>query len=724
MGTSRSRARGDATSQSTVWSRLGVCVTCASCACVGVLLLGAAARPLATDDAWWHLALGRVFAREGPWLGGDPLLFAAAGPASSASWLADVGLAQALELGGFTGLRIAHVALVAAILVLASVLLRREAASWPVAALTSAAFATLAAYRLFQLRPELVTLLATLLLYGLVLRPREGPSAVRVAGFTLGMAAWANLHAGFLLGPILVAVALAGIAGAALVAGSTPASRARMRRLLLAGVLGTLVTFVNPSGAEPHQAWFRSGVRTPGLTFLSDEWRPLALLSAPGPVGPPSLAAWLLVWALLAGTLATTAVAFARWRRHAPSADVDADAEVDPALVALAWASLAAMTVAVRFTWLAIFPLLLLAQVSAAMHARARAATTAASALLALALLAGFVWIGPWPRISDVIRAVPMTRPYAAEKYFVAPIWLMRDAGLEGRLFTDYELGGFAGFWLAPRIQALVNGSMNVTSSTLEAYFAIKGRRGRASGETFPDLLDREGLDLFLGTGVPDARRPAARATTAWLEATPGWIPIFRNATSALYLRSEPRNATNLRRIADHYRREGVPFDAVRGFEPGRVIRERPDWAIRQGLIPEDFPAIERAAAGATDPGDRLAALRLSASVHALLGLYAAALEREAEIRRLDPKALDAARRSVWCLLRAGRIAEARVEATVLRGSEGRDALARHTAALARALPALSEDEAQAAIQRLPLLTLEESQAITRRLRAAPIRNP
>jgi hypothetical protein len=687
---------------------------------VAALLLAAVARPIATDDVWWHLALGREFARGGPWLDADPLLFAASGPASNASWLADVALAQALAIGGFTGLRIAHVAWVAALLALAAGLLRREATSIRVAALAAAAFATLAAYRVFQLRPELATVLATLLLHALVLRPRAGPSPARIGACAIGMAVWANLHAGFLLGPILAGVALAGVAGAALATGAAPADRVRIRRLAAAALLGALATLANPSGFEPHLAWLRAGASTPGLAFLGDEWRPLALLAWPGPTGPPSRAEWLLAWALVAGTLASTAVAIAGWReRAAHSRAGGAPAGIDPALLALAWAALAAMSVAVRFLWLGIFPLLLLAQTASALRPRirARAALAVLPALAGPALLAGFVWIGPWPRISDVLRSVPMARPYAAEKYFVDPIWLIRDAGLEGRLFTAYELGGFAGFWLAPRVQTLVNGSLNVAPATVEAYFAIRRRIGLARAESFPQLLDRLGLDLFLGTGMQDAGPGASPSTVAHLERTPGWIPIFRNATSAVYLRSVARNAANLRRVADHYAREGVPFDPELGFDPLRVIRARPDWAIAHRLIPEDFAALERESA-AKDPRARVAALGRSASVLALLGACDAALEREAEIGRLDPLALDSRRREIVCLLRAGRFEQARARAIELGPRQDPDGLLRSTVALARSLAALPEDRAQARIRRLPLLTTAEAHEITRALHA------
>ena len=673
-----------------------------------VLLLASVGRPIATDDAWWHLALGRAFAHEGPWLGSDPLLFTALHPPSTSSWLSDLAMAQTLALGGFAALRAVHVACAAALLVLAAALLRREAGAGPAAALGLSAFATLAAYRVFQLRPDLATLLFTLGLYRLVLRPRAGPTRLRIALCAFAMALWANLHAGFVLGLILLAAAIAGLGFAAMVGEASAADRARLRRLLLALVLSGIATLANPSGYEPHLAYLVSGAQSPQLSIVSDEWRPLSLFSWPGS-GVPSRAEWLLTWVLVVGTLASTARAVVRSRT----------ARIDPVLVASAFAALAAMVFAARFLWLGIFPLLLCAQVWAPDRPVVRASRLAAAscALAGGALLAGFCWIGPWPRISDSLRSsgASYAEPYVTRKYYADAIWLIRDAGLEGHLFTHYELGGFAGFWLAPKIETYVNGSLNIPPPVMSAYFAIRARRGVKDGESFADLLDRSDLDLFLGAGVPDPGPRALQSTTAHLERTPGWIPIFRNAASSAYRRASARNDANLRRVSELYAREGVPFDPALGFEPARVIREQPEWAIRHGLIPANFAELERAAAEG-DRRARIPALIRTAALFALLGEYDLALAREAEIASLEPEAIGPERRAVWSLLRAGRLDQAHFAAARLEGREDRDELTRPTVDLALATPSLSPDEAEARIRALPLLTTAQARAITRML--------
>src|SRR5262249_6195927 len=157
---------------------------------------------------------------------------------------------------------------------------------------------------------------------------------------------------------------------------------------------------------------------------------------------------------------------------------------------------------------------------------------------------------------------------------------------------------------------------------TLEALQAIAQRRGVRDGEDLPALLDRLGIDLFLGIRLPDAGLPSRHwtATTAHLEHARGWIPIFRNAESAVYLRANERNRENLARVARYYQDQRVPFDGERGFEICRVIREAPDWAFRHGAIPQRFPLLA-ARADVPTPGD-LPIRDRAAAFYAVLGCY------------------------------------------------------------------------------------------------------
>jgi hypothetical protein len=678
------------------------------------LILLAAGQPLQTDDTWWHLALGRAYATEGPWLAEDPLLHTAAGPPAPAAWLSDLALFFVERAGGIRGLRVTHVLLVTGILALTWSLLRRASGSPAAASLGVGAFGVLTAYRLYQLRPHLVTILATLVLYRLLLEKDAPPSRLRVVSAVGVLALWANAHGGFVLGPILLATAVGGLLLAAPLRAPEQRERDRTRALRLAAALGLglLATLASPEAGAGYLAYLEAGTDTPELAKVVDEWRRVGLFHLPAPNLPPSPLAWGLVWGLLLVTTVAALQAVRRWRR-------DSGSGPDPVRIALAGASIVAMLVAVRFLWLGIFPLLLLAQSGrvwlAGRVAPPRAVAWAAAAA-ALLLAPGFLHFGDWPMLS---RGMPRSwpgyaRPYPAGKYQAHAIWMLEDAGLEGNLYNDYYAGGFLGFWVAPRLRAFVNGTLNLPKPALAAYFAIRGRDGLDPDESFPELLDRYRVDLFLGIELPKLWRPNRpwSYTTTHLERTPGWIPVFRNLRSAVYLRANPRNRANLERVSGFYARHRVPFDPDAGFDPERVIREAPEWATRHGLVPTHFGALV-ASSRAPDPVRRRRATSQLASLYAALGLYERAIQLDRGLARSAPGELVPRRRLVWSLLHLGRADEAIGAARALDGAAPSDLLSLGIAAAARRYATLDDPgEAAALVARLPLFTRAEARRL------------
>jgi len=686
---------------------------------VAALLVVAAAQPLITDDAWWHLALGEAFAREGPWLAADPLLFTAPGPPAPTSWLADVGLYTVHGLAGFRGLRVTAALAVALILALSWRLLRRCSGSPSLASLATACFACLAAYRLVQLRPQLISVLFALFLYALVIAEREDgspPSRWLVALAVALLGLWANLHAAFLVGPILLSAALAGLVAAHPLRSADERRRdlSRGRRLAATLGLGLLATLLNPSLFEPHLAWFVSGADTPSLLRVADEWLPLDPLRLPHGGLPPSALAWALYWALLLLTPISLAAAV----RQPASRASDARQPIDPALMGVAAFALAAPLIAVRFLWLSIFPLLLLACAARRRPARTPAVERSlalAATAFALGLLPAFVQLGDWRFVSSAISTSPAryAMPYRPSKYFARTAWFLDDAALEGRVFNDYFQGGFLGYWLAPEIRAFANGTLNMSSEAIDANLPLRERRGVREGETFEQALDRLGVDLFIGIRLPEPGPPGRPwfYTTAHLESSPGWRLLYRNLYSAVYLRDDARNAANLRRVSAYYRRQGVPFDPQRGFDAAEVVRAAPMWAISKGLVPRDFHALA-SRTRALDSGERNAALRRIASVYAALGLYDESIRADRRLLRGEPTALDAQRRIVWSLLRLDRLEEARTVAEDLLRRPALDSLSRRVGETALLAASLRPDELSRRVARLPVFSSAEARAV------------
>jgi hypothetical protein len=656
------------------------------------LLLFAIGRPVFTDDAWWHLAFGRAYAGAGPWLSADPILHTSTGPPAPASWLSDVGMFAIERALGFFGLRLFHVATALAILALAWETLRRATRSALAASLCTSAFLALASYRLFQLRPELATLLATLVLYRVLLAEGALPSRARIAAATVLCGVWANLHAGFLLGPILIAAAAGGVALSSLLQPDSqrPELRARALRLAAASGLALLATFVNPAGSGAHVAYQRAGGEVSALARVVDEWARFDPFALPVAGLPPTPLAWILVWGLI---LATPLVTISRVRRGR-SAGVDA-VSADAALIGLAGASLVAMLLAVRFLWLGLFPLLLVAReaVDAGLLRTQPRQWLAAAACLAL--LPGFVRLGDWPFLSQGLTGLgPRYRePYAAVKYYAEAAWFLRDAELTGNLYNAYFTGGFLGYWLAPQLRSFVNGSLNVPGEVMRAYGTIQQRASGEGGGDALELLDRYGVDLFVGVGLPSAQHPNRpwRYTTSHLERAENWMLVFRSLRSAVYLRRGERNRENLERISDYYAAQGVPFDPVRGLDVEQVLREAPGWGLRHGLVPRDFARLTRGGGlGAMRARDRLAGL------YAALGLYERAAELDLRALALDPSRARVRRRLAWSLLRLDRTAEAAAQGRRLLESARLDPLSRHVAEAAVEYAPMDDDDRRA----------------------------
>ena len=666
-------------------TRLGLVVHAATLALVALVLVSAG-QPVFSEDTWLRLSLGEAYSAAGPWLSEDPLLHTAIGPPAPAAWLSDVALYGVEHVFGFAGLRSFHVLGVVAILALAWSLLRRTSGSPLLASLGTGVFAVLSAYRLFQLRPHLVSMFLALLLVRILVVDERPPSRQRIFVVVVLFALWANAHAGFVLGPVLLGAAAVGAGIVALARGDST-DRARSARIGLAVVLGLGATLLNPEGIGSHLLYLNAGGDTPALAVVIDEWASVSLWRLPPANLPPSLLSWGIVWILLLITPVAAVREFRAWRSGGGA---------DPALAALAIVSLVGLLSAVRLLWLGIFPLLFLGHCARAhgILAKRSRLVPALIAVFALLLLPAFVWLGDWPMISRGVQRARYAEPYPATKSYAHAVWFLRDAQLEGRLFNGYEVGNFLGYWLAPRMKVFVNGSLNVPREAMEARKQIERRLGATSKESFTDTLDRLGIDVFFATGLPvtsPPNRPSIHTTTH-LEGAPGWLLVFRTPRSAVYLRDNLRNRANRERVADYYARHGVPFDPERGLEVERVARAAPAWAADHGVLPMHLPRLE-AAADSLDPARRKVAREQLGALYATLGLYERAISIERARLRAEPQASTAAPRLLWSLLHLGRFGEAREVASTLAGQPGSgDGLSQALVAVALSAERSQED--------------------------------
>jgi hypothetical protein len=168
-----------------------------------------ALRPINDPDFWWLLRGGRymVETRTFPWT--DPF----SATASGADWLNHAWGFELLAYGiyavsGTTGVILLQGLVAVASFGILYALLRREGVGlgWSLGLLSVGALAT---HGFWSPRPQLVTYLI-LAVFLRILADYQAGRANRLWCLPLLTTVWANLHAGFLVGPGLVALCVAG----------------------------------------------------------------------------------------------------------------------------------------------------------------------------------------------------------------------------------------------------------------------------------------------------------------------------------------------------------------------------------------------------------------------------------------------------------------------------------------------------------------------------------
>jgi hypothetical protein len=253
---------------------------------VALPVLAALLASLQSVDLAYHLRAGGLILDSGAIPTTDTFTFTAAGQLwQDQQWGAEVVLAAAYRLAGWTGLVVLRAALVGILFGFVFDACRRGTSNRTAALLTLASFG-LAAVTL-ALRPQLFGMVLFALVLWLVGQRRERPRALWLV--VPVVIVWANLHGSFFLGPLVVGLAF-------LEDVIDPARRRDATRTLAVVVAAALATLVNPFG--PAVWGYAVGIATnPVITNRITEWQPTTPLSAEGAAFYASLA---LVAALIA----------------------------------------------------------------------------------------------------------------------------------------------------------------------------------------------------------------------------------------------------------------------------------------------------------------------------------------------------------------------------------------------------------------------------------------
>jgi hypothetical protein len=519
------------------------------CALVGY----GAMRPISNSDFGWHAAMGRYIVEQRAIPRTEPFTHTARGaPMVAHQWLSQVIYHGAIDSVGILGLRVAHAALAALLPALFFGLLRREGVERALALAAACLFLVLVQGR-FQVRPHMINMSFLLLMYGYLFVLRPQLELRQLLGVFAATLLWVNLHSGALLFSAFVVLYVVVEALQQWVGWRTPLSDdlggGDRRRLAALALLASAPLLLTPN----HLRLIPYYLETARINQeLSLEW--VSILRHWGQ-GTFVLEAVALI------AVVAPATAFYTVRRQSLSE------------LALVLTATALPFKSQRFLWLYFIPLLFLvrelsrwARLAAEGAPGERRRLAASLLVVALGLLAAAPVLLSTVDLRHPLRRFEAEWNVASRRFPTAALSFLDEVNLRGRLFNPNRWGGYILLRTYDKYPTFVDGRwVTIGEQVVRDSKRIALRRDG----TF-QKLDEYGVDILL-------------VERGWMrpESEPGWIPLFENFNSGVYLRDSPGNVANLRRAAAYYRARGIPFDPERGFEERAALGANPEWARR-----------------------------------------------------------------------------------------------------------------------------------------------
>lgn len=502
-------------------------------------LFGSLTRPAFDADFWWHLASGRWMWEHRALLREDPFYFMSALPGSppldgfelTQYWLSQAAFYGAYLLAGLKGVLVLRAGVFTAMFFLLYRLLRRTGAGMLLVALLLAlaveALARELAY--VEIRPQMWSSLFFPALLLLVENLREGKPWAR---WTLPpfMALWANLHGGYVLGVIVVAVAAAA---------AHLSRHGERRRILVVAAAAIALSGCNPAGYEAlysYPAWRLSlfGAGPPGIFEETSLFRYVSVSALPRSM--PGLAA------VLALPLLTL------WPRlrNLPRERWDLFLIYLLTLVMGITAQRYLVFLIPTACWTAALNILALRQRLSQARSRPLRFSLPPKIRWALTCAALFALTGAYAsmavRSSGLRARTALSHPSEAAADYLA------RSGLQGNLFNFYGLGGYLAWRLHPRVKVFIYGRV-ATAGLLALYNEVVYTPSKtvsltAAGEVryfYQTVLDEHSIDAVVipagdgrsGDIIPLAMKLAHDDAWALVHAQPTALVFVRN-TGAL----------------------------------------------------------------------------------------------------------------------------------------------------------------------------------------------
>jgi hypothetical protein len=461
-------------------------------------------RPIADPDFWWHLRTGQFIVQTQAIPHTDPFSYTKLGqPWVTHEWLSEIIIYAIFQLGGF-GLLIFIFSLVITGAFLLTYL-RSPAEARPYVAGFVLLLGAVSTAPTWGVRPQMLSLLLASLFLFLLDRYRRNGRLKYLIPLPFLMLAWVNMHAGYFLGLVIIAVYITGGLIEMLVAVLFKSEQAEhpptLRFIIsLSITLGAciLISLANPNGVliiiYPFQTLTSSSMQQFIQEWFSPDfhqliWQPLA---------------WLILALIGAGMISKKSISFAN------------------ILLTLGFGYAALISMRnIPFFALAAIPVLAeqvgsLVKIPATVYAPSRLFRIMVPILLVGILLVTGL------RFIQVVQQQPKTE---AENFPQTAVdWLQVHAPA-GKLFNSYNWGGYLIWRLYPQYRVYIDGRADVYGDAfIFNYMSIYNAE--------PDWQTKLN-DQGIQTVLVETNAPLANA----LRLSPDWRVSFTDKASTIFMK-------------------------------------------------------------------------------------------------------------------------------------------------------------------------------------------
>ncbi len=482
---------------------------------VAVFAMVASRGQPADTDTWWHLKSGQLMWDTGRVLRADPFSHTVAGqPWIDHGWLVQVVIWPIYRAAGLPGLAL----LLAAIVTAAFALVYRQCEGRPFVAAFATLLAVIASSIIWAVRPQIVSFLLAAILACLLDAYRKTGNVRRLWPIPLVMVLWANCHAGFVVAFILIGCYLAGALLNQVTGPRDAPLKARPAALAVVMLAGLPAVLLNPNTVKMIPYAYQTVSIGPLQQFIQ-EW------AAPD---FHNLQFHPFIWLLL-----LSVVAIGLSRRRADWIDLillcgfgymGLLAVRNVALFALVAAPILARYAAAALDELASSPRL--SRLAILAHSRPlprpprRSVVLLNTVLLVLVLAAAGVMVGlSLVRLHDP-QVWGKGLPLQAGDY-------LREHDLPGRMFNNYNWGGYLIWALHPDKPVFVDGRTDLYAfnGVLDDYVRVQ-----LAGPDWQGILSRYGV----GYALIEPGSLLARA----LDTSSDWRKVYGDTLAVIYVRA------------------------------------------------------------------------------------------------------------------------------------------------------------------------------------------